>query len=78
MLGPRRGAGLTWVKGHRLAPRFDGAMRTPADPETLRREELEQALRQLQRGQDPVSVLERFSQRLTNKLLHVPLKAAAG
>ena len=53
-------------------------MRKPAAPEQLRREELEAALRLLQNGHDPARVVERLSQRLTNKLLHVPLKAVAG
>jgi glutamyl-tRNA reductase len=43
--------------------------------EQARRQELERALRALQRGDDPAGVLETFSQGLTNKLLHGPTQA---
>jgi glutamyl-tRNA reductase len=43
--------------------------------EHARRQELERALRCLQRGEDPASVLEGLSQGLTNKLLHAPTRA---
>src|SRR5688572_3840097 len=43
--------------------------------EQARRQELERALRCLQRGDDPASVLEALSQGLTNKLLHAPTRA---
>jgi len=43
--------------------------------EAARRHELERALRCLQRGDDPASVLEALSQGLTNKLLHAPTQA---
>src|SRR5688572_7712941 len=43
--------------------------------EQARRQELERALRLLQRGDDPASVLEALSQGLTNKLLHPPTQA---
>jgi glutamyl-tRNA reductase len=43
--------------------------------EQARRHELERALRLLQRGDDPASVLEALSQGLTNKLLHAPTRA---
>ncbi len=43
--------------------------------EQARRHELERALRLLQRGDDPASVLETLSQGLTNKLLHAPTRA---
>ena len=43
--------------------------------EQARRQELERALRALQRGDDPAGVLEAFSQGLTNKLLHGPTQA---
>lgn len=49
-------------------------MRTRQPLETQRREEVLAALRHLKNGEDPVRVLERLSQRLTNKLLHAPLK----
>jgi glutamyl-tRNA reductase len=35
-------------------------------------EELERALRRLSRGEDPQQVLEAFSRRLTNRLMHEP------
>jgi glutamyl-tRNA reductase len=43
--------------------------------EAARRQELERALRLLQRGDDPKQVLETLSQGLTNKLLHGPTQA---
>jgi len=43
--------------------------------EAARRQELERALRLLQRGDDPRQVLETLSQGLTNKLLHGPTQA---
>jgi glutamyl-tRNA reductase len=43
--------------------------------EQARRQELERALRLLQRGDDPKKVMEVLSQGLTNKLLHAPTQA---
>ncbi len=43
--------------------------------EGARRHEVERALRMLQRGDDPASVLDALSQGLTNKLLHPPTQA---
>ncbi len=43
--------------------------------EQARRQELEQALRLLARGEDPAGVLEALSQGLTAKLLHAPTQA---
>jgi len=43
--------------------------------EHARRQELERALRRLERGDDPAGVLEALSQSLTNKLLHAPTQA---
>jgi glutamyl-tRNA reductase len=40
--------------------------------EQLREQELERALKQLQRGDDPQQVLQQFSRGLTNKLIHNP------
>jgi glutamyl-tRNA reductase len=43
--------------------------------EQARRHEVERALRRLERGETPASVLEALSQGLTNKLLHAPTQA---
>lgn len=43
-----------------------------------RRAELERALRLLRAGKDAAHVIETLSQRLTNKLLHTPIKSIAG
>src|SRR5712671_1180364 len=43
--------------------------------EAARREEVERALKALERGEDPASVLEALSQGLTNKLMHGPTQA---
>ncbi len=59
------------IKSRRRALRSHGAMR---DPEDFRQKELLAALRLLKNGEDPAAVLERLSQRLTNKLLHAPTK----
>ena len=49
------------------------ALREEAD--AARREELEHALKALQRGEDPAAVLDALSRALTNKLLHGPTQA---
>jgi glutamyl-tRNA reductase len=49
------------------------ALRGRADE--ARREELERALRQLARGEEPAKVLESLSQSLANKLIHAPTQA---
>jgi glutamyl-tRNA reductase len=49
------------------------ALREQAD--TARREELERALKALERGEDAAKVLEALSQTLTNKLIHGPTQA---
>jgi glutamyl-tRNA reductase len=49
------------------------ALRDQAD--AARREELERALKALQRGEDPAAVLEELSRALTNKLMHGPTQA---
>jgi glutamyl-tRNA reductase len=49
------------------------ALREQAD--AARREELERALKALERGEDPALVLESLSRTLTNKLLHGPTQA---
>jgi glutamyl-tRNA reductase len=49
------------------------ALREEAD--AARREELERALKALERGEDPARLLEQLSRTLTNKLLHGPTQA---
>lgn len=48
--------------------------RKPCHPEEARRLELERALGMLQSRRDPREIAEALSRRLTNKLLHAPLK----
>lgn len=43
--------------------------------ERMRRHEMEHALKLLAKGEDPASVLDLLSQRLTNKFLHAPTQA---
>ncbi|MDX9701204.1 MAG: glutamyl-tRNA reductase [Rhodocyclaceae bacterium] len=62
---------LHWMKAREAVPTIR-ALREHAD--TLRSRELERALRQLARGEDPQAVLEAFSQGLANKLLHAPTR----
>ena len=49
------------------------ALRDEAD--AARREELERALKALERGESPAQVLEALSRKLTNKLMHGPTQA---
>jgi glutamyl-tRNA reductase len=43
--------------------------------EEARREELQHALKLLERGEDPAKVMEALSQSLTRKLIHAPTQA---
>ncbi len=43
--------------------------------DAARRAELERAVRRLARGEPPAEVIDALSQRLTNKLLHAPMRA---
>lgn len=69
----------------RGALRLDGGMqangckgsRSSFTADESRRIELERALSLLNAGKDPVQVIESLSHRLTNKLLHAPLKVLA-
>jgi len=63
---------MHWMEGRQNVPLIR-ALRDQA--ETARRHEVERALRLLQRGEDPASVLETLSQGLTNKLMHAPTQA---
>ena len=49
------------------------ALRDEAD--AAQREELERALKALERGDNPAQVLETLSRKLTNKLIHGPTQA---
>jgi glutamyl-tRNA reductase len=49
------------------------ALRDEAD--AARREELERALKALERGENPAQVLDALSRKLTNKLMHGPTQA---
>jgi glutamyl-tRNA reductase len=61
-----------WIKARRSVPIIQD-LRTRAD--TLRRRELERALKQLAKGDSPEAVIEHLSQALTNKFLHDPMSA---
>jgi glutamyl-tRNA reductase len=63
---------MTWMQSRASVPLIR-VLREQA--EAARRQELERALRQLQRGDDPAAVLEALSQGLTNKLMHGPTQA---
>jgi glutamyl-tRNA reductase len=63
---------MRWMQARENVPLIC-ALREQA--EGARRQELGRALRALQRGEDPVGVLESLSQGLTNKLLHAPTQA---
>ncbi|MCD6043140.1 MAG: hemA [Burkholderiales bacterium] len=63
---------MHWMRLREGAPLIR-ALRDQAD--AARREELDRALKALQRGEDPAVVLESLSRTLTNKLLHGPTQA---
>ena len=65
---------MQWMRLREGAPLIR-ALREEAD--VTRREELERALKALQRGEDPATVIESLSHSLTNKLLHAPTQALA-
>jgi glutamyl-tRNA reductase len=60
---------MSWMRQRESVPAIR-ALRESA--ESMRREELEQALRLLERGEPAAQVMERLSHSLTNKLLHAP------
>ena len=62
---------VRWLEGRDVVPTIR-ALREHA--EELRQLELERAMRQLARGDDPRQVLEALSQGLTNKLMHGPTR----
>jgi glutamyl-tRNA reductase len=59
-----------WIKARRAVPVIQD-LRQRAD--TLRRRELERAMKLLARGESPELVMEHLSQALTNKFLHDPM-----
>ena len=63
---------MHWMEARESVPSIV-ALRNQA--EEARRQELERALRLLERGEAPAQVVERLSQALTNKLLHAPMEA---
>jgi glutamyl-tRNA reductase len=63
---------MQWIENRELVPMIR-ALRD--DAERARRREVERALRQLTRGDDPQHVLEQLSHGLTNKFLHAPTHA---
>jgi glutamyl-tRNA reductase len=60
---------MDWMRVREGVPLIR-ALREQAD--SARREELERAIKALERGEDPARVVEALSQALTNKLLHGP------
>jgi glutamyl-tRNA reductase len=63
---------MHWMQARENVPLIR-ALRDAA--EQARRQELERALRLLQRGEAPAGVLEGLSRALTNKLMHAPTQA---
>ncbi|WP_137936172.1 glutamyl-tRNA reductase [Chitinivorax sp. B] len=63
---------MTWLNTREVVPVIR-ALRDKA--ERLRRQEVERALKLLEKGEDPCTVLESLSQGLTNKLIHPPTQA---
>ena len=63
---------LLWLQTRETVP----VIRSLRDSaERSRRHEMEHALKLLAKGDDPASVLDQLSQRLTNKFLHAPTQA---
>jgi glutamyl-tRNA reductase len=72
IVAARVDAFLAWLKTRQAVP----VIRSLRDAaERTRRSEMEQALKRLERGDDPKAVLDQLSQRLTNKFLHAPTQA---
>ena len=63
---------MDWMSSREIVPTIR-ALRDHA--ERFRRQELERAVKQLARGDDPAVVLDHLSKALTNKLLHGPTDA---
>jgi glutamyl-tRNA reductase len=63
---------MSWMQVRESVPLIR-ALRDQA--EEARREELQHALKLLERGEEPAKVMEALSQSLTNKLLHAPTQA---
>jgi glutamyl-tRNA reductase len=63
---------MGWVEGREAVPAIR-ALRDTA--ERFRRHEVDRALRQLARGDNPQQVMEQLSRGLTNKFMHVPTRA---
>jgi glutamyl-tRNA reductase len=63
---------MHWMAGRENVPLIK-ALREQA--EAARRNEIERALRQLERGEPAAQVLDSLSQGLTNKLMHAPTEA---
>jgi len=66
------GSFLHWMRARERVPLI---RQLRENGEAARLAEVERALRQLARGDDPKAVLEALSQGLTNKLLHAPTQA---
>lgn len=69
----------SWLQQYRALGAVDAIRAYRSAAETLRGEELDRALRALQKGDDPEQVIKQLARGLTNKLLHMPtqhLKAA--
>jgi glutamyl-tRNA reductase len=63
---------MHWMQGREYVPLIR-ALRDQA--EETRREEVQHALKLIERGEDPAKVMEALSQSLTNKLIHAPTQA---
>jgi glutamyl-tRNA reductase len=63
---------MDWMSAREIVPTIR-ALRDHA--ERFRRQELERAVKQLARGDDPATVLDHLSKALTNKLMHGPTDA---
>jgi len=63
---------MSWMRVRESVPLIR-ALRDQA--EETRREELQHALKLLERGEDPAKVMEALSQSLTSKLIHAPTQA---
>jgi len=72
IIATRVDAFLAWLQTRETVP----VIRSLRDSaERARRHEMEHALKALAKGDDPASVLDQLSQRLTNKFLHAPTQA---
>lgn len=73
IIAARTSGFLHWLEGRRESVPLIRELRDRS--ERMRRQELERAMKALNRGESPETVINQLSQRLANKILHAPTTA---